>query len=102
MCALTGDEVANEIPDQASYEVDVSDVYRPVASMILRKSGNLDISSVSPRFEGGDPHSLPSWVPDWTCKSTLVAHFGLTDDAEDGCRDSTNSLSRIGKLWRHP
>jgi hypothetical protein len=54
-------------------------LYTSIAVETIQTSSNLDILSVPPRFEGGNPHELPSWVPDWTW-ARLCPPLGRSND----------------------
>ena len=74
--------LAEDIGFEPEYQLSVRGVYGRFVEASIESSGTLDVLSfVSPTFR--NTHSLPSWIPDWTCAlgySPLINYPSLDKD----------------------
>ncbi|KAF5652147.1 heterokaryon incompatibility (HET) domain protein [Fusarium sp. NRRL 25303] len=66
-------------PIMVSYQITVEDLYIQVAKVIQQGSETLDIMSqveVKPLTHQDIRSGLPSWVPNWTVRSTYKSRYG--------------------------
>jgi Heterokaryon incompatibility protein (HET) len=65
-------EEHNVIPN---YKHDAETLFTELAVTTLSQASNLDFLSI-PRLQSpSDPLNIPSWVPDWSCRSPLCCSF---------------------------
>jgi Heterokaryon incompatibility protein (HET) len=70
---LTPDAGPNGIDINIDYGMIAEDVYRMVATSILRTSYSMDILSVPRPPKGQGFANLPSWVPDWSVQGVSIS-----------------------------
>ena len=78
---LAGDPLAKKFMATVDYTLDKFDLYRQVATGMLKEHSDLNVLSIPPGLEREHASGLPSWAPDWrTTRQTPCVGLVNADD----------------------